>query len=195
MKKIKKNITKAKEEKLSITHFHWGFPPIIGGVETHLTILLPQLVKLGHKVNLLTCSVEGLTGRYNYEGVGIVRTPLMDLNWLYKRGLNGLEEEVKDIFSSFLNETKPDIVHVHNMHYFSKMHIETLRDLCREKNIPLILTAHNVWDDILYLELAHDIEWSHIIAVSHFIKKEMIGIGIDDRDITVVHHGVDQDKF
>ena len=59
MKKIKKNITKAKEEKLSITHFHWGFPPIIGGVETHLTILLPQLVKLGHKVNLLTCSVEG----------------------------------------------------------------------------------------------------------------------------------------
>ncbi|MBU2265465.1 MAG: glycosyltransferase family 4 protein, partial [Candidatus Omnitrophica bacterium] len=104
-------------------------------------------------------------------------------------------EEVKAVFSSFLKEVKPDVVHVHNMHYFSKMHIETLQGMCREKKIPLILTAHNVWDDILYLELAHDIEWSHIIAVSHFIKKEMIGIGIDDREITVVHHGVDQDRF
>ena len=195
MRKRKKNITKPKKDKLSIVHFHWGFPPIIGGVETHLTILLPQLVKMGHKVNLLTGAVEGLNGKYNYEGVGIVRTPLMDLNWLFKRGLNGLGEEVKAVFSSFLKEVKPDVVHVHNMHYFSKMHIETLQGMCREKKIPLILTAHNVWDDILYLELAHDIEWSHIIAVSHFIKKEMIGIGIDDREITVVHHGVDQDRF
>ena len=183
------------KNSLSIAHFHWGFPPIIGGVETHLTILLPQLVKLGHRVSLLTGSVEGLEGRYKYEGADIYRTPIMDLNWLYKRGLSGLEEEIKETFSSFLEESCPDVVHVHNMHYFSQVHVRTLENLSKERKIPFVLTAHNVWDDILFLELTHRIDWSQIIAVSHFIKKEIIGIGIDDKRITVVHHGVDQDKF
>ena len=184
-----------KKDKLNIAHFHWGFPPIIGGVETHLTILLPQLAALGHKVSLLTGSVEGLNGRYKYEGVEIYRTPIMDLNWLYKRGLNGLEEEIKDTFSSYFTENCPDIVHAHNMHYFSQVHIRILEELSKKKGVPFVLTAHNVWDDILFLELTHKIEWSQIIAVSHFIKKEIIGIGIDDKKITVVHHGVDQERF
>lgn len=183
------------KNKLRISHLHWGFPPIIGGVETHLTIILPQMVKFGHKVSLLTGSVEGVSGRYNYQGVDIHRTPLMDLNWLYKRGLHGLKDEVTEVFSSFFEETKPDIVHVHNMHYFSQIHIGALEALSKKRGIPLILTAHNVWDDILFLELTHKINWAHIIAVSHFIKKEIIGIGIDDTKITVVHHGVDQNKF
>ena len=183
------------KDKLNIAHLHWGFPPIIGGVETHLTIILPEMVKLGHNVALLTGAVEGVNGRYDYQGVEIFRTPLMDLNWLYKRGLKGLEDEIKETFSSFLDETKADVVHAHNMHYFSEIHARTLEALSKERKIPLILTAHNVWDDILFLELTHRIDWSHMIAVSHFIKKEIIGIGIDDTRITVVHHGVDQDKF
>lgn len=183
------------KSSLSIAHFHWGFPPIIGGVETHLTILLPQLVKSGHKVSLLTGSVEGLSGKFDYEGVDIFRTPIMDLNWLSKRGLSGLEEEISKVFISFLDDNLPDIIHLHNMHYFSQTHIRTLEKLAKERKIPFILTAHNVWDDILFLELTHKIDWSQIIAVSHFIKKEIIGIGIDDKKITVVHHGVDQDKF
>lgn len=185
----------AKKDKLNIAHLHWGFPPIIGGVETHLTILLPQLVTLGHKVSLLTGSIEGVKGKYKYEGVDIYRTSMMDLNWLFKRGLNGLEEEVKGVLSSFLEENHPDVIHVHNMHYFSPAHIRILEALCKERKVPIVLTAHNVWDDILFLELTHKINWAQIIAVSHFIKKEIIGIGVDDRKITVVHHGVDQDKF
>jgi len=144
---------------------------------------------------LLTGSIEGEKARTQYQGVEVHRTPLMDLNWLYKRGLSGLEEEIKKTFHSFLEENKPDIVHVHNMHYFSQGHIKALEKLCKERRIPLILTAHNVWDDILFLELTHNIDWDKIIAVSHFIKKEIIGIGIDDKKITVVHHGVDQDRF
>ena len=50
------------KSKLNISHLHWGFPPIIGGVETHLTIILPQMVKSGHNVSLLTSSVEGVNG-------------------------------------------------------------------------------------------------------------------------------------
>jgi len=182
-------------KKLSIAHLHWGFPPIIGGVETHLTIILPQMVKESHKVSLLTGVAEGVRVRYEYEGVEIFRVPIMDLNWLYRRGLEGLEDETYEVFSSFLKETKPDIIHAHNMHYFSEVHARIIEDLAKKRGSPLILTAHNTWDDLTFLELTHKIDWVHIIAVSHFIKKEIMGIGIDDRKITVIHHGIDQDKF
>ena len=184
-----------KKDKLNIAHLHWGFPPIVGGVETHLTIILPQMVKLGHRVSLLTGSIEGVLGRYMYEGVNIHRTPLMDLNWLYKRGLKGLDDEIKQAFSSFLNEAKPDIIHVHNMNYFSEVHIHTLEKLAKKRKVPLVLTAHNTWDDLLFLELTHNIDWARIVAVSHFVKREIIGIGVDDTIITVIHHGVDQNRF
>lgn len=184
-----------EKKKISIAHLHWGFPPIIGGVETHLTIILPQMVEFGYKVGLLTCPAEGVKVRYKYEGVDIFRAPIMDLNWLYKRGLEGIKDEVNKVFSSFLEEIKPDVIHVHNMHYFSKTHAEVIQNLAKARNVPLILTAHNIWDELLFLELTRNIDWTHIIAVSHFIKKEIMGIGIDDTKITVIHHGIDQDEF
>jgi len=183
------------KKRLSISHLHWGFPPIIGGVETHLTILLPALVKMGQKVSLLTGSFEGEKGKSRYKGIAVFRQPIMDLNWLRKRGMNGLFEEVHSVFSDFINETKPDCIHVHNMHYFSKVHALTIQDIAIKKGIPLILTAHNVWDDNLFLDLIKNIKWAHIIAVSHFIKREIIGTGYNHRDITVVHHGIDQNVY
>ncbi|MFH1622545.1 MAG: glycosyltransferase family 4 protein [Candidatus Omnitrophota bacterium] len=186
---------KKSKKKLRIAHLHWGFPPIIGGVETHLTILLPMLVKMGHDVSLLTCVAEGAKVVDNYKGVKIKRVPIMDLNWLYKRGTNGLEQEIKNVFGNFIEKSKADIIHVHNMHYFSKVHIQTLQDITIKKGIPLILTAHNVWDDNLFLDLIKNIRWTQIIAVSHFIKREIIGIGCEHRKIAVVHHGVDHRTY
>ncbi|MCK5533823.1 glycosyltransferase family 4 protein [bacterium] len=183
------------KKKLNIAQIHWGFIPIIGGVETHLSILMPELVKRGHNVSLLTGSAEQEKGRYKYHGVEIHRSPLFDLNWLYQRGLDGLEEEINQLYNSFFAEAKPDIVHTHNMHYFSKIHITLLEKLCKKRNIPLILTAHNVWDDILFLKLTREINWSHIIAVSHYIEKELFGIGCDDKKTTVIHHGIDIETF
>ena len=184
-----------KRKKLSISHLHWGFPPIIGGVETHLTILLPTLVKMGHKVNLLTASFEGEKGRDKYKGVGIFRQPIMDLNWLSKRGMDGISGEVRAVFNNFIDETKPDCIHVHNMHYFSKIHALAIQETGAKRGIPLILTAHNVWDDNLFLDLTKNIKWNHIIAVSHFIKREIIGTGYNHRNITVIHHGIDQNIY
>jgi glycosyltransferase involved in cell wall biosynthesis len=182
-------------KKLKIAHMHWGFPPIIGGVETHLTILLPEFIKRGHKVGLLTGSVEKEKTQFPYKGVEVYRTPLLDLNWLIKRGLEALEEEITKTYKGFFDKIKPDIIHVHNMHYFSEVHTKILMDTTSQKGIPLILTAHNVWDDILFLKLTREINWTHIIAVSHYIKRELMGTGYDDKKITVVHHGIDTNVF
>jgi len=184
-----------KKKRLNICHLHWGFPPIIGGVETHLKTILPEMSRRGHRVSLLTGTVEGCKVKTKFHGVDIWRNPLMDLNWLYKRGLQGLDEKVLEIFSKFLDNFKPDIIHCHNMHYFSKMHIKTLEDLTQKRKIPMVLTAHNIWDNLLFLDLTRKVKWAHIIAVSHFIKKELIGIGCDDRKISVIHHGIDTRKF
>ncbi len=181
-----------KRKKLSVAQLHWGFPPIIGGVETHLTILLPTLAKKGHRVNLLTASFEGQKARDTYKGVGIHREPIMDLNWLSQRGLDGIADEVQSVLSKFIDETSPDCVHVHNMHYFSKPHARAIEELCTRKGIPLVLTAHNVWDDNLFLDLTKNIKWTHIIAVSHFIKREIMGTGYPHGNITVIHHGIDE---
>ncbi|MFC1752260.1 glycosyltransferase family 4 protein [Thermoproteota archaeon] len=186
---------KSKKKKLSIAHIHWGFPPIIGGVETHLTIILPFMKKLGHDVSLLTGAVEGTPSRYTYQGVNIYRTPTFDLNWLAKRGINGLEREIRKVYIDFIDTFKPDLFHAHNMHYFSKVHTRILEELSIKKGIPFFVTAHNVWDDNLFLDLSRRVKWTHMIAVSHFIKKELIGAGVDDRRITVIHHGIDEKMF
>lgn len=81
------------------------------------------------------------------------------------------------------------------MHYFSEVHAKILIDIAFQKGTPLILTAHNVWDDILFLKLTREINWTHIIAVSHYIKRELMGTGFDERRITVVHHGIDTNIF
>ena len=184
-----------RKHSLRIAQVHWGFPPVIGGVETHLSIMLPTMVKMGHRVELLTGSVQRLQSTYDYRGVRIVREPLMDLNWLYQRGVHGLESEIRTMLGTFLKNAKPDLIHAHNFHYFSKVHAEALQEFAGQSKVPLILTAHNVWDDNLFLDLVRKVEWSHIIAVSHFIKSELMGVGVEDDKITVVYHGIDYESY
>ncbi len=181
-----------QKNKMNISHLHWGFPPVIGGVETHLHIILQAMANLGHNVGILTGPFEGYPGFCKYKDISVFRTPIMDLNWLSKRGVNGLEGEIKRNFEHYIDKTKPDILHAHNMHYFSKPHAKALEELSAKKGIPMVLTAHNSWDDNLYLDLTRKVKWEHIIAVSHFIKRELIGVGVDDRKISVIHHGIDE---
>ena len=95
LKKTAKKKRKINKDKLSIAHIHWGYPPIIGGVETHLITVMPEMARKGHKVSLLTGAFEGTKSYYMDNGCHIFRTPIMDLNWLNKRGVNALEKEIK----------------------------------------------------------------------------------------------------
>lgn len=183
-----------KKEK-NILHIHWGFPPTIGGVETHLSILLPQLVKKGYNVSLITSTFDKEEIQFTYKGVKVTRSPLFELNWLAKRGLDGIEEDLVEFYTKQIETFSPHIIHTHNMHYFSKPHIKTLEEICIKKGAPLLLTAHNVWDDLLFLELTRNINWSHIIAVSHYIRMELSNVGIDPSRTTTIHHGIDLSKF
>ncbi len=180
---------------MKIAVIHWGYPPVIGGVETHLAQLCPALVRCGHKVSLLTGSHEESRSSYVDRGVWIKRLPIMDLNWLYRRGFAGLRQEIEREVALFLDKSRAEIVHAHNMSYFSPIHARALQAETARRHIPLVLTAHNTWDDAEFMTLTRTISWDHIIAVSHYIKMELIGCGISPRDITVVHHGIDGKQF
>jgi len=185
----------AKKKKYSIGHIHWAYDPIIGGVETHLKILLPEIIKSGHRVSLLTADYKGKPQEEKAAGFSIFRTPYLNLDLLLKMESKDIETNLKALYRNYIDRIKADIIHVHNMHYFSKVHIKTLEYVCKQKGIPLILTAHNVWNDNMYLDIINDIGWEHIIAVSHYIKRELWGIGIDEAKITAIHHGIDTSLY
>lgn len=183
------------DRKISVAHLHWGFPPTIGGVETHMIILLPKLIAMGHRQSVMTASLPDVPDWDEYMGISVHRSPVMDLNRLLQPGSTITRVEVEEAFPAFLDASEPDIIHAHNMHYFTRTHTEVLAKEAKKRNVPLILTAHNVWDEPIFLDLTAKFSWDHIIAVSHFIKKEIAGCGFDGDKITVVHHGIDTAKF
>lgn len=175
---------------------HWAFPPMIGGVETHLAILGPSLVKRGLEVHILTCPAQGRPGSEDYRGVRVYRTPLMDLNELSGDRLAACAPAIRERLTAFIREARPDLVHAHNFHYFSPVHAEALVEIKAQTGLPMVLTAHNVWHDELgrrMSELAG--QWDGVIAVSHYIKKELAGMGYDPDRIRVIHHGIDTARF
>ncbi|MBU0671461.1 MAG: glycosyltransferase family 4 protein [Candidatus Margulisbacteria bacterium] len=180
---------------MKIAMLHWGFPPIIGGVETHLVSLMPELVKMGHKVSLLTGSAEGYPEHYDFKGVGITRNQYYDLNWLFKSNFQEVDDNVWDVTLGYLNKTKPDVIHCHNMHYFSRYHTRVVEHWALQHKVPLVLTAHNAWKDKLYLDLTCKVAWDRIIAISHYIKRELVAVGVPEEKVDVVHHGIDERKF
>lgn len=183
---------------MHIAQIHWAFPPVIGGVESHLAMLGPALIKNNCKVSLLTGSFSGIPQEEFYEGMYIKRTSLMDLNSLSPEKLEKNVYKIRDTINAFVEQVKPDIIHAHNMHYFSPVHADILYEIKKEKGIPLVLTAHNVWadDDKTWQELnkrAHI--WDMVIAVSYYIKKELIRVGFNKERVVVVHHGININRF
>lgn len=180
---------------MKIAQLHWGFPPIIGGVETHLVFLLSEFVKMGHKVSLLTGSAEGSPEEFDFKGAKIYRSEFFDLNWLFKSGFQEVDDNVWDIINNFLDKTDPDVIHAHNMHYFSRYHCRILEHCALERQIPMVLTAHNTWKDKLFLDLTCKIAWDKIIAISHYIERELLSVGVPHEKVVTVHHGIDKKMF
>ncbi|MBE3587947.1 MAG: glycosyltransferase family 4 protein [Thermoanaerobacteraceae bacterium] len=181
---------------MRIAMLHWAFPPIIGGVESHLTMLCPELVRSGCQVSLLTGSSPADEEYCTWRGIKIRRSPLMDLNNLDRKTIRARSGDIRQLIDDFIQQAHPDLIHAHNMHYFSPEHLDALLEVKSRRGIPLVLTAHNVWSDSLWKEMCRRAAgWDAVIAVSHYIKQELIRDGYPEDKITVVHHGIDLGRF
>ncbi|MDA8336609.1 MAG: glycosyltransferase family 4 protein [Peptococcaceae bacterium] len=179
---------------MKIAMLHWAFPPTIGGVESHLVMLGSSLVRRGFEVHLLTGSVGGRREKYVTHGMVVRRTPLLDLNTL--TGMEKPGREVKAEILDFLWSVRPNVVHAHNFHYFSSVHAKAVLRGAAAAGAPAVLTAHNVWADELAREFGpFASRWDAVIAVSRFIARELVNQGYPAGQLTVIHHGIDLEKF
>jgi glycosyltransferase involved in cell wall biosynthesis len=104
------------------------------------------------------------------------------------------ERVVRHAIQEFLMEINPDVIHVHNWHYFSPVPLRAVIEWRRAHPAALVLTAHNSWHDNLFTQMSEDQnEYDAIIAVSRYIRTDMAAWGYDGAKIEVVHHGVPSD--
>ncbi|MCY0879296.1 MAG: glycosyltransferase family 4 protein [Firmicutes bacterium] len=176
---------------MRIAELHWAFPPTIGGVETHLATLGPGLIRRGHEVSLLTGQPGGLPAHDVFEGMSIERCPYLDLNRMTPEAFVREKSRVEDAIHQFLSDVNPDVIHVHNWHYFSEIPLEAVLRWREDHPVALVLTAHNTWHDDLFQKLAeYGDQYDRIIAVSQYTLDDMAEWGYRAEKMRVVHHGV-----
>jgi glycogen(starch) synthase len=177
---------------MRIAEIHWAFPPTIGGVETHLAILGPGLVARGHTVALLCGQPPGIAPVASAGGMTIERTPLLDLNQMSEERFADMADEVHEQIENFLLRFRPDVIHVHNLHYFSPVPLEAVIAYRHRHGVPVVLTAHNTWHDACFAECtaAFAADFDAVIAVSGFIRDDLIRLGYPPATCTVVPHGL-----
>ena len=193
---------------MKIGAIHWAFPPVIGGVESHLLAILPEIVKQGGEVFLLTSTVEGTADREDVEGVKVIRKKEMLLKNLSKWSEKGknLYSIAENLFSEFIEENRIDVIKAHNLHLGWPVYSETLLKICKKKGIPSYLVLHNdfiEWTDPKYKKHENEmwrillLDWDCLVSISEYIKRALCERSPDIRNKNwkVILHGIDLEKF
>ena len=175
---------------MRIAMLHWAFPPVVGGVETHLEELGAALARRGHNVFALVGAEPDGAGQRTHRAIAVQADPLM------RPRADADPAHLQDLLARFIERARPDVVHAHNMHYFSPRHAEALRRFKEAYGIPLVLTAHNVWHDHLGQEMLRYRDlWDRIIAVSRYLAATLAAQGYPAERIRVVHHGIAPERW
>ncbi|MFJ2833413.1 glycosyltransferase family 4 protein [Streptomyces sp. NPDC087263] len=158
-------------QKLHIGLVHWSFPPVVGGVETHLWDYSKALAGLGHRVTVFTGSVGA---HQPCDGVRVIRNERLDLS----AGYEDNEQTLKELREWFHDELTASgnpirLVHGHNLHHFSSAPARALKALQSELNLVLLHTYHSIWRTDADERIARDCAvWDVHHAVSDFLVSE-----------------------
>lgn len=178
---------------------HWGFPPRGGGVEAHLITVLPEVVKQGVEVWVLTESMEGEPETSEVSGIRVVRRDELSVSRL---------EEMPDrywkcraLFENFIEQNGIEVIQAHNLHmdYFDLS--RALLEVAQERKVPCYLVIHNQEfidrDEKVMISILKDLPWDRLVCISRFIEqklKEKIK-EIPEEKWKVILHGIDLDQF
>lgn len=137
---------------MRILHYTLGLPPYrSGGLTKYSVDLMIQQSELGHKIYLLYPGHYSFSRKITiqrdkeYQGISVFEL----INPLPVSLLGGVKNpesfmqraSSKGVFSSFLEEVKPDIIHVHTLMGIHKEFFE----VAKEKKIKVVFTTHDYY--------------------------------------------------
>ena len=187
---------------MNIGVVHWTYPPTIGGVETHLATIYPEIAKLSTEVYLLTARQKGAPD-LEENLVNVTRSDILDttlLESMKERG-QAISDYVRPVFRDFLTKNRVNVVHAHNLHmdYFPVS--KSLVDACHERGSPCVLILHNDIfidrDEAEMRRILTEVDWDRLVAISNFLKDSVRRRvpAIPEEKFQVILHGIDTDMF
>ncbi len=187
---------------MNIGVVHWAYPPMIGGVETHLATIYPEIARMNTEVYLLTARQKGVPDREK-DLVDITRSDILGtalLESMKERGQD-ISDYVRPVFRDFLTSNKIEIVHAHNLHMDYLPLSTTLVEVCHEMGSPCVLVLHNDIfidrDEAEMIRILTEVDWDRIVVISDFIKGSVQRRvpAIPKEKFQVILHGIDTDSF
>lgn len=124
---------------------HTFLPKYMGGTEVCTFEAAKELQKNGHTVNIVCTDPLSVEDPYtvttsDYHGIPVhtIHKNVMELKQ-YDETYN--DKKINPVFTTLLEQLKPDIVHFHHIMHLS---LDCFQ-IVKAKNIPQILTLHDFW--------------------------------------------------
>ncbi len=158
VRKIREYLATKPENKLSIGLFTDTFTPDVNGVSVSVQTLKTQLEKMGHKVYVITPTVETkLTGVEFYDG--ILRMPAIKLKQLYGYRLS---RPYSIRATRYIKEMHLDVCHI-NTEFSARMFATAVSSMY---DIPVVSTYHTMYED-----------YTHYVTHGHLdkVSKKIVG--------------------
>jgi glycosyltransferase involved in cell wall biosynthesis len=122
-----------------------GWPPDVGGVESHAEDLARRLGSRGHRVHVLCLDADPEREAFTFRTSNVRAVDVRRLAYAY-RDYDRLASVVvnrraDDAVRAWLAETPCDVVHVHHLTGFG---MGALRAIA-ESGVPVVMTLHDYW--------------------------------------------------
>lgn len=169
-----------------------SYPAVIGGIETHLTSIVPELLKQGHEIHVITGKSSNDPEESHDGQLHVHRVKYIDNRFLLKFSM--MSKTLKKV-----REIRPDLVHAHDAFF------GFISSLFLSSNFRYVYTSHGVgylrqdWPTIIRLLLKSMERYTFrkadfIIAVDHITYDEVKKFR-DEETMVVIPNGVYPDKF
>ena len=182
-----------------VTH---TFLPHVGGIERVVYEQGKRLMRRGFDVTVLTSRMR--TPR-SYAVDGIKVRCYDSLNAAFDLGIPYPVPHINSFKPFYKCVSQSELIHVHGHPYLSSLYAAKLAKLSGK---PVVLTQHNtfiayagwLWDHVEWLNdatVGKQVLRSadRIITVSNATKRYVLNLGADPTRLSVLHNGVDVDRF
>jgi glycosyltransferase involved in cell wall biosynthesis len=125
-----------------LTVIHQFLPKHVAGTEIYAHLLARELMKLGAGVSILACEAHHDRApferlRRTYDGIP-VHEVVQNYRWESFEATYDCPQ-MDEIFEAVLDEEKPDVIHVHHLHYFSANFLS----IAARRGVTIVYTLHD----------------------------------------------------